>query len=363
MRSWKLLEFGEPSQQLLLTEDPEPSEPGPGDVIVDLTAVGLSFADVLKCRGGYGGNVAVPYVPGGESAGIVTSVGEDVEHLHIGDRVMVLGGGLRERVVVNGGSVFPIPSNLSFEGAAALPVNYGTAWFALHERAAIQPGETLLVTGAAGGTGSAAIQLGKAAGALVIAVAGGPNKVMHAKSVGADVAIDHTRHSSFADAVLTASEGGVDVAFDPVGGDMFKGVQACMGNGGRLLVVGFVSGVPLIATNTIQDNNHSLMGVHWGAAITRRPESLADHMEAVLRLAAAKTVRPLLYPSFPFTDAPMALQDLADRKTFGKVVVTVERPAPPPPPPPSDWSSESASPVFSPGSGNADEASTVSLES
>lgn len=323
MRSWKIFELGEPGEQLRLSDDDVVPTPNPDQVVVDIAAVGLSFPDVLQCRGDYQVKPPVPFTPGGESAGTISAVGSEIKHLTVGQRVMVLGGGLREQAAVGAGSVFPIPDNLPFEGAAAIPVNYGTTWFALHDRARLQAGETLLVTGAAGGTGSAAIQLGKAAGAKVIAVAGGPNKVMHAKSVGADVVIDHTRSDSFVDEVREASDGGVDVAYDPVGGEVFQQVRRCMGWDGRLLVIGFVAGIPEVATNHILLKNYSIVGVHWGASIGRKPESIHEQMESVLALAATGDVDPLLYPPFKFDEAAGALQDLADRKTFGKVIVKV----------------------------------------
>lgn len=323
MRSWKIFQLGEPADQLRLAEDDETPYPTADQVVVDIAAVGLSFPDVLRCRGDYQVKPTLPFTPGGESAGTISAVGSDIDDLEVGQRVMVLGGGLREQAAVGAGSVFPIPDNLSFEGACALPVNYGTTWFALHERARIQPGETLLVTGAAGGTGSAAIQLGKAAGARVIAVAGGANKVLHAKSMGADVVIDHTRYETWVDAVREASDGGVDVAYDPVGGDVFHQVRRCMGWDGRLLVIGFVGGIPEMATNHILLKNYSVVGVHWAASLGRNPESMHEQMSQVLALAAVGAVDPLLYPAYTFEQASEGLQDLADRKTFGKVVVTV----------------------------------------
>jgi len=322
MRIWQLNELGNPGDKLTL-EETEAPEAGPGEVLVDMAAVGLAFPDVLQCRGEYQVKPPLPFTPGGESAGTITALGDGVEGLSVGQRVMIMGGGLRTQAAVDAKRVWPMPDGLAFEGAAALPVNYGTTWFALHNRAKLQEGETLLVTGAAGGTGSAAIQLGKAAGARVIAIAGGDVKTTRCHDLGADVVIDHTQHESFVDAVREASGGGVDVAYDPVGGNVFQQVRRCMAWDGRLLVIGFVAGIPEIATNHILLKNYSVVGVHWGASFTRNPESLTQQMQSVLALTETGAVDPLLFPTYAFEDAAQALQDLADRKTFGKVVVNV----------------------------------------
>ena len=171
---------------------------------------------------------AAPWTPGGESAGIVTKIGDGVTDIEPGDRVMMLGGGLIERVNVRSTGVWKIPDNFAFEKAAAVPVNYGTTWFALHQRGNIQSGETVLVTGAAGGTGSAAIQLAKATGAMVIAVAGGAEKTKQAEFLGADHVIDHQIKGDWVDEVRELSNGGVDIAYDPVGGDTTHQVRRCM---------------------------------------------------------------------------------------------------------------------------------------
>jgi len=178
------------------------------------------------------------------------------------------------------------------------------------------------VTGAAGGTGTAAIQLGRAAGARVIAVAGGEAKVELCRSLGADVVIDHQQTPAWVDEVRAASGGGVDVAYDPVGGDTFHQVRRCMAWDGRLLVIGFVGGIPSVQTNHALLKSYSIVGVHWGASLARRPESLGEQMGALLELARTGAVDPPLYPPYRFEDAAQALQDLADRKTYGKVVVT-----------------------------------------
>lgn len=322
MRTWRLDELGEPIEQLRLVEDEVPT-PGPGEVAVEVEAVGLAFPDVLMCRGKYQVRTPPGFTPGGETAGTVAALGHGVEGVAAGQRVVFAGGGLAETVVVPAARTFAVPDGVGAATAAAIPINYGTTWFALHDRAKLQAGEWLLVTGAAGGTGTAAIQLGRAAGAKVVAVAGGDTKVQLCRDLGADVVIDHHETPDWVDAVRTATGGGVDVAYDPVGGDTFHQVRRCMAWDGRLLVIGFVAGIPDAPTNHALLKNYSIVGVHWGASVARRPESLGEQMRSVLELAATGAVDPPLYPPYHFEDAAQALQDLADRKTYGKVVVTL----------------------------------------
>ena len=321
MRIWRLQELGEPAEQLRLVEEQAPT-PRAGEVLVDVEAVGLAFPDVLQCRGMYQVKTGPGHTPGGESAGTIAALGEGVEGLQVGQRVVFLGGGgLAEQVTHPAAAVFPVPDGVTAETAAAIPINYCTTLYALHDRGKLQAGEWLLVTGAAGGTGTAAIQLGKAAGAQVIAVAGGADKADLARRVGADVVIDHQQTPDWVDAVRAATGGGVDVAYDPVGGDTFHQVRRCMGWDGRLLVIGFVAGIPEVATNHALLKSYSIVGVHWGASLARFPESLRTQMTTLLEMATTGTVDPPLYPPYAFEDAATALQDLAERRTWGKVVV------------------------------------------
>ena len=323
MRAWQLHDLGDPLEKLELNEIAAASEPEAGQVTVSIKAVGISFPDVLQCRGEYQVKPALPWIPGGESAGIVSSVGPEVTTLEIGDRVMMLGGGLVDQVNVHEMGVWKVPESFALEKAAAVPVNYGTTWFALHERGQLAEGETLLITGAAGGTGSAAIQLGKAAGAKVIAVAGGKEKVEQAKMLGADYAIDHQINPDWVDEVRDASNGGVDVAYDPVGGETTHQVRRCMAWNGRLLIIGFVAGIPDLPANHMLLKNYSVVGVHWGASLGRNPKSLDSQMRSVLELAGTGEVDPLIFPPYEYQSGAQAIQDLADRRTWGKVVVRV----------------------------------------
>ncbi|MEA3056721.1 MAG: NADPH:quinone reductase [Actinomycetota bacterium] len=321
MRRWELKEKGEPGSNLELVEVADPVA-GPGQVVVDVEAVGLAFPDVLQCRGIYQVPTPARFTPGGETAGRVASLGEGVTDVGVGDRVVFMGGGLAEQVVMPAAALFPVPDGVSAASAAALPINYGTTWYALHERIQLQPGQTMLVTGAAGGTGTAAIQIGKAAGARIIAVAGGDEKAQLAKEVGADVVIDHQQTPDWVDSVKDASGGGVDVAYDPVGGDTFHQVRRCMGWGGKLLIIGFVAGIPDAPMNHVLLKSYDIVGVHWGASVMRDPSSVRRQLDAVLTHVANGDFTPPLYPPFAFDEAAQGLQDLADRKTWGKAVVT-----------------------------------------
>jgi len=320
MRIWQIRELGDPIDQLILGEVPDP-ELRPGHVLIDVEAVGLAFPDVLQCRGEYQVKPPLPYCPGSETAGRVAAVGDGVDSTLVGRRVVALGGGLAQRVVLPESSVFELPEALLSTKAVAVPMNYGTTWFALHDRAHLAPGETLLVTGAAGGVGSAAIQLGRAAGARVIAVAGGAEKVAACTALGADEVIDHREVGDLVGRVRELTGGaGVDVAYDPVGGETFQQIRRCMAWDGRLLVIGFVAGIPELKTNHVLLKNYSVVGVHWGASLVRDPGSLARQMESVFSLVAEGSVDPLLHPPYAFRDAPRALQDIADRQVVGKVV-------------------------------------------
>lgn len=323
MRIWRLQELGDPADQLKLVDEEAPV-PGEGEVLVDVEAVGLAFPDVLQCRGMYQIPSGPGFTPGGELAGRIAQLGEGVTGLEVGQRVAFLGsGGLAERVVHPAAGVFPVPDGVSAETAAAIPINYCTTLYALEERALLQRGEWVLITGAAGGTGTAAIELTKAMGAKSIAIVGGQTKVDLAEKVGADVVIDHQETPEWVDAVRDASGGGVDVAYDPVGGDTFHQVRRCMGWDGRLLVIGFVAGIPEVKTNHALLKSYSIVGVHWGASIGRFPDSIRHQMTTLLSMAADGEIDPPLYPPYSLEDAATALQDLADRKTHGKVVVTL----------------------------------------
>ena len=325
MKAWQIHELGEPKESLKVEEMDTP-EPMAGQLLIEVDAVGLAFPDVLQCRGEYQVKPPLPFTPGGETAGRVIAVGEGVEDFRVGQKVISLGGGLSEQALVQAQMSFGVPDSMDQVKAAALPMNYGTTWFALHDRALIKSGESLLVTGASGGTGSAAIQLGLAAGARVIAVAGGKEKVDACRELGADVVIDHKEEEDLVEKVReVTNNSGVDVAYDPVGGEVFQKVRRCMALNGRLLVIGFVAGIPEIATNHVLLKNYSVVGVHWGASLGRDPGSFKQQMSSVVELSKSGEVDPLLHPTYEFDSANQALQDIADRKVVGKVVVDLNK--------------------------------------
>lgn len=321
MRIWQSHQLGDPIDVLRL-EEADVATLGPGEVLVDTTAVGLTFPDVLTCRGEYQVPTRFPNTPGGETAGVVAALGEGVEGMDVGTAVTMLGGGLRERNVVSAASVFAYPTDaLTAPQAAAIPVNYCTTWFALHDRAQLEEGETVLITGAAGGTGTACIQLCLAAGATPIAIVGGDEKAELVRGLGVELIVDHRSTPAWVDTVREMSGGGVDVAYDAVGGDAFHQVRRCMAWNGRLLIIGFVGGIAQAPTNHALLKNYSIVGVHWGASLMRDPSGLQRQMDAIFELARQGAVKPALFPPVTFDGAAQALQDMADRKVYGKLVV------------------------------------------
>ena len=325
MRIWRASELGEPTDVLRL-EDAEPPAPGPGQVAVRVEACALNFPDVLLLRGQYQEKPPLPITPGLEVGGVVDEVGDGVDNgLTPGTRVLALpalGGGLAERVVVPARLALPVPDTFPSDEAAALHITYQTSHIALHRRAALQPGETLLVHAGAGGVGSAAIQLGRAAGARVLATAGGPEKVAVCRDLGAEVAIDY-RSEDFVELVKEHTDGrGADVIYDPVGGDVFDRSRRCIAWEGRLLVIGFTSGrIPQVQANHVLLKNYSVVGVHWGQYTAREPSLIASTHAELVRLHGEGAVKPLIGRRVPMSDAPQALEDLGARRTVGKVVV------------------------------------------
>ncbi|CAN5409369.1 NADPH:quinone oxidoreductase family protein [soil metagenome] len=327
MRAWRAHELGEPEDVLRLEDVDDPAPPGPGQVAVRVEACALNFPDVLLLRGQYQERPPLPITPGLEVAGPVEAVGEGVDpRLAAGTRVLALPtapqGGLAERVVVPARAAFGVPDSMSFEAAAALHVTYQTSHVALHRRAQLQRGETLLVHAGAGGVVSSAIQLGVAAGARVFATSGGEDKVEVCRQLGADLAIDY-RSEDFVALVKEATDGrGADVIYDPVGGDVFDRSRRCIAWEGRLLVIGFTSGrIPEAPANHILLKHYDVVGVHWAAYNRANPQVIADTHAELVRLHADGAVDPLIGRRVPMADAPAALADLAARRTVGKLVV------------------------------------------
>jgi NADPH:quinone reductase len=312
MRAWRAHELGEPREVLRLEEVDEPVA-ADGSVVVTVEACGLNFPDVLQLRGQYQERPPLPFTPGMEIAG-TTDDGRAV--------MCLLRGGLAERVAVPEAALRDRPASLPADEATALLVNYQTTHVALHRRAGLQPGEVLLVHAAAGGVGSSAVQLGKAAGATVIGTAGGPEKVRVVEALGADVAIDYTTED-FVEVVKEVTDGrGADVVYDPVGGDVFDRSRRCTAWEGRLLVIGFTSGrIPDAPANHVLLKNYSVVGVHWGVYNLRNPGLIAEVHDDLLRLHAEGAISPLVGGRVAFEEAPAALEAIAGRRTVGKVVV------------------------------------------
>ncbi|HEX6710864.1 MAG TPA: NADPH:quinone oxidoreductase family protein [Rubrobacter sp.] len=323
MRVWQVQRLGDPEQALKLVEAEEPA-PEPGEVVIGVEAAALNFFDILLCQGEYQERPEIPFTPGGEISGTVREVGEGVG-MQAGQRVIATPplprGGFAEEVAVPASSVFPIPESMPFEKAAALPITYQTAHVALHHRARLKAGETVLVHAGAGGVGSAAIQLAKAAGARVIATAGGPEKAGICKKLGAEIAIDY-REENFIEVVKEATDGrGTDVVFDPVGGDTFDGSRRCVAFEGRILVIGFAGGrIADAPTNHVLVKNYAVVGVHWGLYNKVMPELIRSTHDDLIQLYEDGKIDPLIFKTVPLEELPRALMLLGSRGTYGKLI-------------------------------------------
>ena len=322
MQAMVATRWGEPSE-LEYVDLPDP-EPGADQVLVETRAIGCNFPDILMVQGKYQVKPPLPFSPGHEIAGIVRSVGPQVTGIRPGQRVIahLAWGGYAERVVTETHRVQPIPDAMPFDHAAALFVVYQTGYSALVRRAALQPGEWLLVHGAAGGVGLAAVQLGKALGARVIATAGTPEKLEVARQSGADVLIDY-RTPDWIEQVKSVTGGeGADVIYDPVGGDVFDGSTKCIAFEGRLLTIGFAGGrIPTVAVNRLLLKNISVVGVHWGYYERRGSPLVQEWTDALFKLYGEGRIRPVIYRTYRLPEAAAALGALASRESHGKVVL------------------------------------------
>jgi NADPH2:quinone reductase len=325
VKAWQVVENAEPRKALRLG-DVEPPQPGPGQLLVRVVASALNFPDVLLCLGTYQLRPPLPFTPGMELCGEVAGLGEGVTEWAVGDRVLgnpvLPHGAFAEYVLMDRADVFRVPASLSDEAAASLHIAYQTAWMSLHRRAALRSGETLLVHAGAGGVGSAAVQVGKAAGARVIAVVGGAEKADAAAKLGADLVIDR-RSQDFIPVVKEATGGrGADVVFDPVGGDAYTGSTKCVAFEGRILVVGFAGGtVPSPALNHALVKNYSIVGVHWGLYRQKDPARVAAVHEELVALADSGAIAPLIGGRLTMDEVPDGLTRLAGGDTIGRLVL------------------------------------------
>ena len=310
---------------LAIGELPPPS-PGPGEILVGIRACGLNFADTLMIQGKYQERPEFPFSPGLEISGEVLEAGPGVDGIATGDSVIALcgHGGLAERVVVPSGSAIRMPEGMDFVTAAGFAVVYGTAHLGLQHRARLEPGEVLLVHGAAGGVGLAAVEVGRRLGATVIATGSSEEKLALARDHGAHHAINY-REQSFRDRVKELTEGrGADVIFDPVGGEVFEQSLRCINWEGRILVIGFASGViPNLPANLALVKNMSVVGVYWGAYRKRNPALLQQSWQQLVEWFAEGALSPHVSASYPLEEAPAALTSLIERRATGKVVVTI----------------------------------------
>ena len=316
----------------LVLEDVPSPQSGEGDVVVDVKAVGVNYPDVLMIQDMYQFKPERPFSPGGEISGIVKAVGADVTRVKVGDRVMgsIGWGGMAEEVVVDQHRVRAFPEAMSFEEAAALLMTYGTSWYALKDRGHCKAGESLLVLGAAGGVGLAAVELGKAIGMDVIAAASSQEKVDLCLEKGASKGLvyprgplDKGQQKALSDKIKELGGGGVDVIYDGVGGDYAEPALRAMNWDGRFLVIGFPAGIPKMPLNLTLLKSCNIVGVFWGAAIARDPEANEENIRELFAMYEAGKIKPHVSSTYPLDKAPDAITELMERKARGKVVVTV----------------------------------------
>ncbi|MGW7629130.1 NADPH:quinone oxidoreductase family protein [Streptomyces griseoincarnatus] len=315
MQAWQVHELGEPGEVMRLADVERPT-PGEGQVLLRVRAADINFPDALMCRGQYQVRPPLPFTPG------VEICGETEDGRRVIANPALPHGGFAEYALADAAALLPAPDTLDDAEAAALHIGYQTAWFALHRRARLEAGETLLVHAAAGGVGSAAVQLGKAAGATVIGVAGGADKAAVARDLGCDVVIDR-REQDVVAAVKEATGGrGADVIFDPVGGDAYTQSARTVAFEGRIVIVGFASGtIPSPGLNHALIKNYAILGLHWGLYNTRNPDLVRHCHEQLTGLAAKGAIKPLVSERVPLAGAADAVQRVADGVTTGRVTV------------------------------------------
>jgi NADPH2:quinone reductase len=314
--------FGTPDD-LELKELPEP-EAGPGEVVVKVAAAALNFFDTLLIAGKYQIRPDFPFSPAAEFAGIVHAVGPGVTGFKLGDRVMSYSayGAAREFYVQKASRLVKVPDNLDLDRAAGLSVTYGTTIHALKDRAKLKPGETLAVLGAAGGTGLAAIEIGKLMGARVIACASSDEKCAFAKQHGADETINYGTQDLRDELKRLGGSRGIDVIYDPVGDKYAEPAMRAMAWEGRYLVIGFAAGeIPKIPLNLVLLKSFDIVGVHWGAFVMRDPEAEARNMQQIVQWCADGKLSAHVHAVYPLADTARALKDIAARKIMGKAIV------------------------------------------
>lgn len=322
MRALVCKEYG-PPDALRIEELPDPVA-GPGQILVEVAAAGINFPDLLSIAGKYQVKTPPPFVPGNEAAGAVLSIGAGVKQFAPGDRVIVAtrGGAFAEQCVAHEKMAMPLPAELDFAQGAGFSVTYGTSYHALRQRASVQAGETLLVLGAAGGVGIAAVQIGKALGARVIAAASTDAKLEFARAAGADELINYST-ASLRDSVRElCGDDGVHVVYDPVGGALAEQAYRALAWQGRYLVVGFASGnIPAFAANIALLKEASVLGVWWGTWAEKNPAMQAKNMRELAQLLTAGKLAPQSSESYALEDFRTAFAAIAERRALGKVIL------------------------------------------
>ena len=320
--------------ETLVLEDVADPVPGPGEVLVAVAACGVNYPDTLIIEDRYQFRPERPFAPGGEVAGVVEAVGEGVGALVVGQHVIgsAISGGMAQKVMLPAERCVPIPNDMPMDDAAAFLMTYGTSYHALTDRAGLGAGETLLVLGAAGGVGLAAIELGKALGARVVAAVSSEDKAAAAKEAGADEALVYPRGPFDKDGARALADqfkqavgpNGADVIYDPVGGDYAEAALRSIAWQGRYLVVGFPAGIPKIPLNLVLLKGCQIVGVFWGGFTVRHPTRNAENISALLDLYAAGRIRPRISARYPLARGGEAIAQLASRQAVGKIVVTMD---------------------------------------
>jgi len=316
--------FGPPDS--LVVEQVSSPKASADEAVIAVKAVGLNFFDTLIIQGKYQFKPDFPFSPGAEVAGVVQSVAGNPQGLAPGDRVVAFTGwgGAREEIAVPLARIVKLPDRVSFETAAALTVTYGTTLHALADRGRLKAGDNLVVLGAAGGTGQAAIEIGKLMGARVIACASSPDKLDFCRSIGADATIDYAREN-LKDAIRAATSGhGADVVYDPVGGDLAEPALRAMAWGGRYLVIGFASGeIPKLPLNLVLLKGCDIVGVFWGNHLEREPDAHRANIEKLLSWCATGRIAPHIHHTYKLAETADALGALARREVKGKAILVV----------------------------------------
>jgi NADPH2:quinone reductase len=325
MRAVLCTEYG--SHENLIVAEVEDPVPAPGQVLVEVHAASLNFPDLLVIQGLYQFKPEPPFVPGAETAGVIAALGDGVDGLTVGQKVATVGvaGGFAELRVVDADSVIPLPEDAELQLAAATTMTYGTSYHALVQRAHLLPGETLLVLGAAGGVGSAAVEIGKALGATVIAAASTDVKLAFCSDIGADHTINYTTEDLRTRGKELTGGLGADVIYDPVGGDLTESAFRAIAWEGRHLVLGFTAGeIPRLPMNLPLLKGASVVGVFWGSFTAREPELAEANLAAVASMIADGTLRPRITEVFTLDEIVDAYDLLVTRTAMGKVVISVE---------------------------------------